>query len=190
MSRYTVDPKKVRLRFPPRLRFHVEQHHIDEGESSHSGTCAVALAIKEAFPWATSVQVTKTDVRISYPKLRERYYYTSPPIVAFFVNNTEEGIHCEPATIRLRAGLTAPMGQNNRPSKPVFSKSGNNGELPSRKGGKPPKKIGSHLRIFGQSVQPWIKLASKKQAEALKKRALQLQELADAMLLKHESEEA
>ena len=98
----TLLPKRA-----PRGKVDILQEHIDEGIRRNSSYCAIAEAVKLAFPQASKVSVDLQTIRWSDREKGLRYQYLTPPIAQQYLLNFDDGIKCRPFSFNLRGAHTS-----------------------------------------------------------------------------------
>ena len=91
----------------PRGKVDVTQQHIDEGIRRNSSYCAIAEAIKLAFPQASKVSVDLQTIRWSDRAKGLRYQYLTPPVSQKYLLTFDDGIKCRPFSFNLRGAHTS-----------------------------------------------------------------------------------
>ena len=91
----------------PRGTVNVLQEHIDEGIRKSSTHCAIAEAVRLAFPQATEVFVDLQTIRWSDRARGFRYTYLTPPIAQQYLLHFDAGVKCRPFSFNLRGATTS-----------------------------------------------------------------------------------
>jgi hypothetical protein len=106
--------------FPPKMKIEVKEKEIKEGIVKHSGHCMVAEAIKAAVPKFTNISVDTQTIRVSDPEKGVRYIYLTPPKVADYVLDFDEGIEPAPFNFQVSMGqvLGTRRGQGRKKGQP------------------------------------------------------------------------
>ena len=127
-----------------RLEFPVTPDHIKSSLAANSSHCAIASALKEAYPHLKFVSVDLQTIRATDASKGERYVWYTPRPCQRLIIDFDQGKEVQPIdTVRLQYGQVMPSGrpENRKKKKKASSKRrlvkvGN--ALPIVRGGKAP----------------------------------------------------
>lgn len=108
----TMTARQTKLTETRRLLLDFTGDRMERGVPEDSGYCAVALTIKEMYPWAKHVSVDWQTIRLSDPRNGMRYIYFTPRevqnFIAYFDQRMPHGGH-PPFKVFLRIGQAIKM---------------------------------------------------------------------------------
>jgi hypothetical protein len=93
----------------PTLKVSVTSEIIEAAKKRDSSHCAVAAALKKAYPRAVAIAVDLQTVRFSDPGKRVRYFYLTPRSAQVALVNFDQGVTPQPFEYTLRSAHTRRM---------------------------------------------------------------------------------
>jgi hypothetical protein len=140
----------------PRFTISITREVLERMIASNSNHCAIAEAVKEAYPHLTHIAVDIQTIRATDKNKKERYVWLTPRRGQTLIIDVDQGRkdQIRPFKMMLRDGQTIRSGhgaraESRKPSKLRRPKNGNHQSAPVRVGGKAPPRMVGQRRQFG-----------------------------------------
>jgi hypothetical protein len=98
-----------------RAHIAVEQRHIDEALRANSSHCAIAMAIKDAVPYARFIAVDLQTCRWTDPRKGVRYVFLTPAVAQHsIIIPFDQGEECKPVSFSMKPAFVTKCGKKRR----------------------------------------------------------------------------
>lgn len=99
---------------PTQLTVRVRKEHIADAVARDSNKCAIAQAIKDAYPRFSRISVDIATIRVSDHSRGLRAMYFTPPVLQNFILNFDRGnkANLKPLVTRCVAGHVVPISKD------------------------------------------------------------------------------